>query len=98
MVIEFAVIRNPTRAVGVRHRLPSRRCQIDDGEAAMTESHRSLNKKILVIRPAMREGARHPQEQLTVNWPLWFCVIKDPGDSAHLLNKKAGLRFILPLR
>src|SRR6185369_6613554 len=56
VVVDLAVESDPDGAVLVRHRLPSRGTQVDDGEAAMRQAERLIGAEIEagVIRAAMR--------------------------------------------
>ena len=58
---DFTVLRDPDRAVLVAERLPAPR-QIDDREPACTQGQPRLEMNVLVIRPAVRNGAGHCQQ------------------------------------
>src|SRR5439155_17365743 len=56
---ELAVVREPDRAVLVRHRLAARGAEVEDGEPAVGEAETAVAVEALVVGPAVGEGARH---------------------------------------
>jgi hypothetical protein len=83
VVIEFAVVGDPARTILVRHGLGTSRGQIDYGKPAMAKTEVTVDVKSFGVRPAMSQGSGHAHQEVAINRPLWFSVVKDAGDAAH---------------
>ena len=60
VVVDFAVVSDPHRAVFVRQRLMTTG-QVNDAQSAMGENTVRVGIQAGAIRPAMREDVPHPQ-------------------------------------
>jgi hypothetical protein len=49
----------------------------------MAETEATFEVKSFGVRPAMSQGSGHALQEVAVNRPVWFSVVKDAGDAAH---------------
>src|SRR3989442_13861904 len=63
IVVDLAVAHDPYRAGLVHQRLRAAG-HVDDGQPAVSERRLAVDPAALAVRPALREGARHPVHQV----------------------------------
>src|SRR5712672_21081 len=82
IVIELAVKNDDHVSIAAIHWLASRR-EIDDCQAPMSKADVSVLMVALAIRPAMRKGAGHAAQRVTIDSPS-LVLMQDSSDSAHV--------------
>src|SRR5689334_25238842 len=81
MVVNFAVVSDPQRAVFVGHRLMAAG-EIDDREAAVAEADRTIDPGAGAVGSAMAQGVAHPLKPRFVDLPVWS-QLDDADNPAH---------------
>ena len=94
-IVDLAIVADPHRAVGARHRLMAGGRGIDDRQAGMGETRPAIGPDALVIRPAMPQRRDHgAQPRLQLAGRQCRTGQEETADAAHwpLLSNRARRR------
>ena len=82
VIVDFAVVRDPYRAVFVAERLLAVD-EIDHGETAMSKADEAVEVDAAIVRPAMRQLRIHAGQHPSRYWPV-LAHIEYSANPTHL--------------